>query len=126
MSLQKVSFAQTKGNIVRDCPGTKHHICCGYKTIDLIEGCVLSCSYCILNYYMNGGGISVHSDIPYIISQIETAIDGEKDHILRFGTGELSDSLALDRRYRLNEPLIDFFGEKRKALLELEIEMGRP
>ncbi len=40
--------------------------------------------------------------------------------MLRFGTGELSDSLALDRRYDLNRPLIQFFGEKRKALFELK------
>jgi spore photoproduct lyase len=120
LSLQKVSFVETKGNIVRDCPGTKNHVCCGYKTIDLIEGCVLSCSYCILKYYMNSEGISVHRDVPYVISQIETEIGAEETHILRFGTGELSDSLALDRTYRLNKPLMEFFGERKAALLELK------
>ncbi len=120
MSLQKVSFVETQGNIVRDCPGTKNHICCGYKTIDLIEGCVLSCSYCILKYYINTEGISVHGDTPYILSQIDSAIDGEEGHVLRFGTGELSDSLALDRKYGLNRPLVEFFGEKQRALLELK------
>ena len=70
MSLQKVSFAEAKGHIVRDCPGTKNHICCGYKTIDLIEGCVLSCSYCILKAYINGPDIKINRDVPFIISQI--------------------------------------------------------
>ncbi|HEY3275659.1 MAG TPA: hypothetical protein VGJ94_03490 [Syntrophorhabdaceae bacterium] len=120
MNLQEVNFVETKGRIVRDCPGTKNHVCCGYKTIDLIEGCVLSCSYCILKYYMNTAGISVHGDIPYILSQIEEEIEGELDHVLRFGTGELSDSLALDRRFRLNGPLMEYFGEKKRALLELK------
>ena len=120
MSLQKLNFVETRGNIVRDCPGTKNHICCGYKTIDLIEGCILSCSYCILKYYMNSEGVSVHRDIPYILSQIDAAIDAEKEHIPRFGTGELSDSLALDRRLRLNEPLVEFFGERKRAILELK------
>lgn len=120
MSLQKVNYAEAKGNIVRNCPGTKHHICCGYKTIDLIEGCMLSCSYCILKAYINTPDIEIHRDIPYIISQLENTIDAEKDHILRFGTGELSDSLALDRKYRLNRPLLEFFGGKKKALLELK------
>jgi spore photoproduct lyase len=41
-------------------------------------------------------------------------------HIPRFGTGELSDSLALDRKLKLNEHLITFFGEKKKGLLELK------
>ena len=120
MGLQKIDFVETKGNIVRDCPGTKNHICCGYKTIDLIEGCVLSCSYCILKEYINAPNIKINRDMPYILSQVKETIEAEKTHILRFGTGELSDSLALDRRYGLNRPLIEFFGETKKALLELK------
>jgi spore photoproduct lyase len=120
LNLQKVNITEAKGNIVRDCPGTKYHICCGYKTIDLIEGCVMSCSYCILKAYINTPYIKINKDTPYIISQIKMAIDAETDHILRFGTGELSDSLALDRKLGLNRPLIEFFGEKKKALLELK------
>jgi spore photoproduct lyase len=120
LSLQRVSFVETRGNIVRDCPGTKHHICCGYKTIDLIEGCILSCSYCILKNYINAAEIKIHRDIPYILSQIENTINSEENHIPRFGTGELSDSLALDKRYGLNKPLVEFFGANKKALLELK------
>ncbi|MEI6153301.1 MAG: radical SAM protein [Deltaproteobacteria bacterium] len=118
--MQKIDFVETKGNIVRDCPGTKNHICCGYKTIDLIEGCVLSCSYCILKEYINAPNIKINRDMPYILSQVKETIEAEKTHILRFGTGELSDSLALDRRYGLNRPLIEFFGETKGALLELK------
>jgi spore photoproduct lyase len=120
LSLQRVSYTEAKGHIVRDCPGTKNHICCGYKTIDLIEGCVLSCSYCVLKAYINGPDIKVNRDIAYILSQVEEAISAEKTHVLRFGTGELSDSLALDRKLKLNGPLIEFFGEKKKAILELK------
>lgn len=120
MGLQKIDFVETRGSIVRDCPGTKNHICCGYKTIDLIEGCVLSCSYCILKEYINAPNIKINRDMSYILSQIKETIEAEKTHILRFGTGELSDSLALDRRYGLNRPLIEFFGETKKALLELK------
>lgn len=120
MNLQRVDVTEAKGNIVRDCPGTKYHICCGYKTIDLIEGCVMSCSYCILKAYINNDYIKINRDIAYIKSQIGNMIDTETDHILRFGTGELSDSLALDGKLGLNRPLIEFFGEKKKALLELK------
>jgi spore photoproduct lyase len=120
LNLQKVDVTEAKGNIVRDCPGTKYHICCGYKTIDLIEGCIMSCSYCILKAYINTPCIKINRDIPYITSQIGHMIDSEADHILRFGTGELSDSLALDRQLGLNRLLIQFFGEKKKALLELK------
>jgi spore photoproduct lyase len=115
-----VSFAETRGNIVRDCPGTKHHICCGYKTIDIVEGCILSCSYCILKNYINSPDVIVHRDVPFILSQVEEAISHETNHIPRFGTGELSDSLALDRRLGLNKPLLEFFGDRKKAILELK------
>lgn len=120
MNLQEVRVEEAKGNIVRDCPGTRYHICCGYKTIDLIEGCIMSCSYCILKAYINNPCIKINKDIPYIISQVEHMIDAETNHTLRFGTGELSDSLALDRKLGLNRPLIEFFGEKKRALLELK------
>lgn len=120
MISQKVTFVEARGNIVRDCPGTKNHICCGYKTIDLVEGCILSCSYCILKSYINSPDIKIIRDYDYIFSQLHEAIDEEKNHVLRFGTGELSDSLALDRRYSLNKPLVQFFGEKKRALLELK------
>ena len=85
-----------------------------------MEGCVLSCSYCILKSYINSPDIKITKDYDYILSQVNETIDKEKNHILRFGTGELSDSLALDRRYGLNKPLIQFFGEKKKAILELK------
>ncbi|OPY74112.1 MAG: Spore photoproduct lyase [Syntrophorhabdus sp. PtaU1.Bin002] len=120
MILPKVAFVEARGNVVRDCPGTRNHICCGYKTIDLVEGCILSCSYCILKAYINSPDIKITRDVDSILSQINEAIETEKIHILRFGTGELSDSLALDRRYRLNRPLVEFFGQKKKALLELK------
>jgi spore photoproduct lyase len=120
LSLPKVEFVEAQGNIVRDCPGTKHHICCGYKTIDLVEGCNLSCSYCIMKAYLNSTNIKVTQGIPHILSQIDDAIDHETSHILRFGTGELADSLALDRRLGLNRHLVEYFGHKKKALLELK------
>jgi spore photoproduct lyase len=119
LSLQRV-VAETKGRIVRNCPGTRHHICCGYKTIDLVEGCLLGCSYCILRGYLNTSGITIHEDIPYIVRQLEETIDAENSHVLRFGTGELSDSLALERQLALHRPLIEFFGTKKKALLEIK------
>ncbi len=120
MSLQKVQFVEHNTDIIRQCPGTKNHICCGYQTIDLIEGCVLSCSYCILKAYLKNDVIKVSCDRDAITGELDRRIDGSAGHVLRFGTGELSDSLALDRQLRLNEFLVDYFGNKKKAILELK------
>ena len=120
MSLPTVRRIDSKGSVVRDCPGTRKHICCGYKTIDLIEGCPLSCSYCILRGYLNNPGIAVRTDSGAVISEIDRLIACKKTHVLRFGTGELSDSLALDDELHVNGPVAQFFGERKKALLELK------
>ena len=111
LNLPTVRQAETKGSIVRDCPGTRGHICCGYKTIDLVEGCPLSCSYCILRGYLNSTGISVHRDTGRDHrADRKGRSASRKQHVLRFGTGELSDCLALDRRLDLNRPIVQFFG----------------
>lgn len=120
MALRKIELKEIETDAVRACPGTKNHICCGYKTIDLIEGCLLSCSYCILKHYLKSHEIRINTNIKSIISQIDKTIEDDKHHIWRFGTGELSDSLVFDRKYRLNQPLMDYFGEKKKALFELK------
>ena len=120
MSLPKVRRIESEVSVVRDCPGTHKHICCGYKTIDLVEGCPLSCSYCILRGYLNDPGITVRTDARAVIGEIDRAIASEETHVLRFGTGELSDSLALDDELRVNAPIVRFFGERKKALLELK------
>ncbi|MGD0230090.1 MAG: spore photoproduct lyase family protein [Syntrophorhabdales bacterium] len=120
MSLPTVCRRETEGNSVRDCPGTRKHVCCGYKTIDLIEGCPLSCSYCILRGYLNKAGIFVQTNVGAVIGEIDRAIAREGTHVPRFGTGELSDSLALDRRLDANRRIVEFFGERKKALLELK------
>lgn len=120
MSLQPVSFTEPRGNIVRDCPGTLHHVCCGYKTIDLVEGCMLGCSYCILRTYLNTPGVRVVRDLSAVVDQVDRMIEAESSHVLRFGTGELSDSLALDRRLRINASLVEHFGRKGRAILELK------
>jgi spore photoproduct lyase len=120
LSLQKVEFVERPGSVVRKCPGTKHHICCGYQTIDLVEGCVLSCSYCILKAYLRDDTVRISCKPESIIGELDGMIDSNPRHILRFGTGELSDSLAIDRRYNVNRFLVDYFGAKRKAILELK------
>ena len=73
-----------------------------------------------MKVYLNSPNIKVTQGIPHILSQTDYAIDHETNHILRFGTGELSDSLALDRKLDLNKHLVEYFGHKKKALLELK------
>ncbi len=59
-------------------------------------------------------------DTTAVTAEIDRVISDETRHVLRFGTGELSDSLALDRRLGLNRHLVEFFGGRKRALLELK------
>lgn len=70
--------------------------------------------------YLNYPYIKVTRGISHILSQTEELINNETTHILRFGTGELSDSLALDRRLDLNKYLVEYFGQKKKGIFELK------
>jgi spore photoproduct lyase len=73
-----------------------------------MEGCPFDCSYCILQAYLPHKNIQVSSNTDAITTAINTLIhEGEKR---RLGTGELSDSLALDNIFpfsRLITPLIN-------------------
>ena len=62
-----------------------------------MEGCPYDCTYCILQAYLGHRNIIVSADTDSIINDIkELAAQGVKR---RLGTGELSDSLALDKLF---------------------------
>jgi len=83
-----------RDNYCRPCPGTKIYRCCDYYTTDVMEGCPFDCSYCILQVYLPHKRIEVSADTAAVELSIRSLIKQGKKR--RLGTGELSDSLALD------------------------------
>jgi len=80
-------------SFVHRCPATKVYRCCDYYVADVAEGCPFDCTYCILQSYLNHEYIKVYSDFETIRDDIANL---PKDKFFRLGTGELSDSLAID------------------------------
>jgi len=108
------------GRRLKPCPGTSGHICCGYYVINAITNCPMDCSYCVLQGYLNNPLLTLYSNWDDLLWEIESFLSSHPQPFLRLGTGELSDSLALDPIFPLSQLLISFFAEKNNGILELK------
>jgi DNA repair photolyase len=111
-----------QGSAFKPCQGIgDNHLCCNYHVIDLISGCPMDCSYCILQSYLANNPITtVYVNIEEILGQVSTLLRENPRRNFRIGTGELSDSLALDQITDFASVLIPFFASKNNAVLELK------
>ncbi len=110
------------GRFFRPCPGTKAYTCCGYRIFHIGQGCPLDCTYCILQAYFNEPWLSFFVNVLEDgLRELEQAwADLPPGRVLRIGTGEFTDSLALDPITGLNRHLVQFFAAQEKAVLELK------
>ena len=118
-------LTEHKGNMVAKCPGTSDHICCGYQVLDLMSGCPMDCSYCILQAYLNNPVITVFVNLLDLIDGVEGMANRIPWRFLRVGPGELSDSLALDHMTRFTDELVTWFAGHRDRILELKTKSDR-
>lgn len=110
-----------KGNGFKLCPGfTDSLLCCNYYVLDLIENCPLECAYCILQAFLNKPIITFHVNVENIVDAMIETIQQYPDRPLRIGTGEHSDSLALDHLFDINPYLVERFAHLSHATLELK------
>ncbi len=125
---RRLFLVNYKGRFFRACPGTKNYICCGYHIFHFGEGCPLDCSYCILQSYFNRPGLKVWANlIEDGFQEMEKILKDaqRKKRILRIGTGEFADSLALEPIVEIAEKLIYFWEEKKPfAVLEFKTKVS--
>jgi spore photoproduct lyase len=115
----EIRLGDRKGRFIRPCPGTPHHVCCGYRIIDIAHGCHLGCSYCILTHYFKGGERVVFRNWGKLFEELERCLE-RSEGLVRFGTGEFTDSLAFGQFDSLYKDLIPFFSRRGDAVLELK------
>lgn len=117
-----------KGNFLKSCPGTKNYICCGYQIFHLGEGCPLDCSYCILQLYLNRPGLKIWGNlIEEGFKELKNFLKERKKQkkVVRIGTGEFTDSLALENITHISERLIHFWEEEDPlGVLELKTKIA--
>jgi len=109
-----------RGEFVKPCPCTPRYIGCNYFIINLDLNCPLDCTYCILQYYLTNPLITVHVNLEDLWRQLDVFLYSKRHRILRIGTGELGDSLALDHITENSISLISYFREKKDVIFELK------
>ncbi|MFH0798743.1 MAG: radical SAM protein [Pseudomonadota bacterium] len=111
-----------RGQAFKPCQGISGgQLCCGYRVIDLTSGCPMDCSYCVLQSYLaNNPVTAVYVNIESILAEVSAFLSAHQNRFFRIGTGELSDSLALDPLTDCASVLIPFFASRRNAMLELK------
>lgn len=110
-----------QGSPFKLCPGfSADVVCCNYYVIDIIENCPLECTYCILQAFLNKPTITFHVNVDEMMEKTSTIIKNSPNRFFRVGTGEHSDSLALDHIFQVNAYLVDIFAKLPNATLELK------
>ncbi|OAQ21248.1 SPL family radical SAM protein [Thermosulfurimonas dismutans] len=116
------------GKFFRACPGTTAYLCCGYLIFHFGEGCPLDCSYCILQAYLNRPGLKLWANLfEDGLPELREAFGSARasGRILRIGTGEFADSLALEPYCGVAEKLVRFWVEEDPpAVLELKTKVA--
>jgi len=102
---EKVFVVAQKDDYFKKCPCTAGAQGCGYHIFNCGFGCVFECTYCFLQQYTNTPGIV----LPANLDAYFDALKHYQKSGMRCGTGEFSDSLALDSITGYSKSIIDFF-----------------
>ncbi len=109
-----------QGQFLKPCPGTKAYICCGYQILQVGTNCPLDCSYCILQAYFNQPSLRIFVNLEDELEPIGRLVDSHPEKIFRIGTGEFTDSLALDPLLGWSDILLPFVSKRKNVILELK------
>ena len=120
MGKETLHLLSYKGEFLKPCPGTREYICCGYQILNVGTNCPIDCSYCILQAYFNQPNLRVFVNLEENLEQVLHVIDSNPETIFRVGTGEFTDSLAVDPITLWSDLLVPKFSKRKNAILELK------
>jgi spore photoproduct lyase len=110
-----------KGEFLKKCPGSGGQVCCNYFVINFASNCPMDCSYCYLQEYLaTNKALKVFSNVGDLIREADELLSKHRRFFFRIGTGEITDSLALEPYIGFAREVIPFFAEQKNALLELK------
>jgi spore photoproduct lyase len=102
-----LTFTEHNGKFIKHCPCTPDVVSCGYYNLNLHTGCPYCCSYCILQAYLETKEPIYFTNFADMERELTEA--SRVYHYLRIGTGELTDSLALDPRTNYSHKILTLF-----------------
>jgi spore photoproduct lyase len=113
-------LCKNRGRFLKPCPATREYRCCDYQVLNVGMNCPMDCVYCILQAYLNNPWLSFFVNTDELLTELTAAFAENPQTFRRIGTGEFTDSMALDRVTGLSRILIDFFKDQPNAVLELK------
>lgn len=119
---RRLLFMRQRTSFLDHCPaGGAGVVCCNYLVASLISNCPMDCSYCFLQEYLaNNPLLKVFTNVGDLLTELAKVVDRQPWRQYRIGTGELSDSLALDDLLGFSKDLVPFFARRKNALLEFK------
>ncbi len=118
---KRLVIATHKGEFLKKCPGSDGQVCCNYFVINFASNCSMDCRYCYLQEYLSSSpALKVFSNTGDLLREAEELLSQHRRFFFRIGTGELTDSLALDPYIGFSRDIVPFFAEQPNALLELK------
>ncbi len=110
-----------KGEFLKKCPGSEGQVCCNYFVINFASNCPMDCSYCYLQEYLaDNASLKVYSNVSDLLDEADRTLSRHRGVFFRIGTGEITDSLALEPYTGMVGELIPYFSEQPNVLLELK------
>ncbi len=109
-----------KGAFLRFCPGTRVYNCCGYRILHIGENCPVGCSYCILQAYFQDRVLKIWANQEDLFKELDAAFSVNPALRYRVGTGEFTDSLALEQLTGYSADLVGFLTDYPNVRLELK------
>ena len=123
---KKLYLTRHKGEFLKKCPGSEGQVCCNYFVINFASNCPMDCSYCYLQEYLaDNSALKVFSNVGDLIAETDRTLARHRGVFFRIGTGEITDSLALEPHTGMVRELIPYFAEQPNVLLELKTKSDR-
>jgi len=118
---RRLLLTRQRGEFLKKCPGSDGQVCCNYFVINFASNCPMECSYCYLQEYLaDNPALKVFSNVDDLIGEADAMLGRHRKFFFRIGTGEITDSLALDPYIGFCAEEVPFFAEQPNALLELK------
>ena len=103
-------------NIFGACPVySEKTVCCGLKTLDVVQNCPFNCSYCTIQTFYGNDFIFVNN-----LKEKLNTLNLDKKKFYHIGTGQSSDALVWGNKYNILDELINFAKNNPNVLLELK------
>ncbi len=118
---ERIFVVRQVADFYEACPCTKGALHCGYNVMNVGFGCPFECQYCFLQEYQNVPGLVLPANLDDTFRQFESAqLRKGSFGMTRLGTGEFTDSLALDPITEYSKSIIEFFRRHPEVVFEFK------